>query len=473
MIHRLARAVCGQFFLVSGVWRRPQLALAALGIGVLLIAASLASSAPPSAPSESRMSPIVVAVKKARPAVVNIHGEKTVATSDSRRSHSESGRRVNGMGTGVILDERGYIITNHHVVDGVKKITVTTSEEASYTARLISHDSKTDLAIIKIDAEAPLPTIDLGVSHDLMPGETVVAVGNAFGYEHTVTRGIISALHRTVQVSETQSYDDLIQTDASINPGNSGGPLLNIDGQMIGVNVAVRAGAQGIGFAIPVNAALDIAGELLSAKRLRAVWHGVEVRPVDEECTEGVAIARVEEESPAATAGLQTGDVITHAGILDVKRTLDLERAFLDMRPGDAVRLKVLRGGESLAINLVTAEPTAGRGRRNANDPAWEVLGLELEPLAPEEFQKYKSKYRGGLSVVAVRPGGPAAAQKVKAGDVLVGMHKWETLSLENIQYVLNRSDLAELQPVKFFILRGKETFYFNMTVSHSKPRGK
>ena len=207
--------------------------------------------APPGGEIEHRRSPIVVAVERHRPAIVNIHGEKTVTADGKTAGGGDVARRVNGMGTGVILDPRGYVVTNYHVVEGVKKITVTTADRESYVAELVSHDAQTDLAVIKIDAREALPVIAIGASYDLMPGETVVAVGNAFGYEHTVTRGIVSALHRTVQVSDAQSYEDLIQTDASINPGNSGGPLLNIDGEMIGINVAVRAGRRASALPFP------------------------------------------------------------------------------------------------------------------------------------------------------------------------------------------------------------------------------
>lgn len=195
--------------------------------------------------SSLRMTPIVRAVRNARPSVVNIQGQKTVPDE----AHAGATRQVNGMGTGVVIDPRGYILTNHHVVDGVRQIRVTLDDGKVSIAQIIARDRQTDLAVIKINAGRSLPTITIGTSADLMPGEPVIAVGNAYGYEHTVTRGIISALNRDVQVSDTQAYDDLIQTDASINPGNSGGPLLNIEGKMVGVNVAVRAGAQGIGFA--------------------------------------------------------------------------------------------------------------------------------------------------------------------------------------------------------------------------------
>ena len=226
-----------------------------------------------------RLTPIVLAVRQVRAAVVSIQGQKTVANAVEAASGPDVPRQVNGMGTGTIVDERGYILTNYHVVSDVRRIEVTLDDGRGYIADLVAYDAAADLAVIKIPAPKPLPVIRFGTSADLMEGESVIALGNAFGYEQTVTRGIISALGRDVQVSDTQAYDDLIQTDASINPGNSGGPLLNIDGEMIGVNVAVRAGAQGIGFAIPIDQALRIAARLMNVQRLQGKWHGVGTQP--------------------------------------------------------------------------------------------------------------------------------------------------------------------------------------------------
>ena len=197
--------------------------------------------------SSLRRSAIVRAVASTRPAIVNIHGHKTVRNAGS---YNDAGQRVKGMGTGIVVDPRGYILTNHHVVEGVRRINVTLFDGTATVAHVIAHDRVTDLAVIKVSINRRLPTIKIGTSRDLMVGEDVIVIGNAFGYENSVTRGIISALHRSVQVNDTQKYYDLIQADASINPGNSGGPLLNIDGHVIGINVAVRVGAQGIGFAI-------------------------------------------------------------------------------------------------------------------------------------------------------------------------------------------------------------------------------
>lgn len=403
--------------------------------------------------TETRRSALVVAVESARSSIVNIHGEKSVP-AESRGG--DTAKRVNGMGTGVIVDERGYIITNHHVVDGVRKITVTTAERESYTARLVSRDLKTDLAIIKIDADAKLPVIEIGGSADLMPGETVIAVGNAYGYEHTVTRGIVSALHRTVQVSDAQNYEDLIQTDASINPGNSGGPLLNIEGKMIGLNVAVRAGAQGIGFAIPADRVVSTAADLMSTRRLDHTWHGLVASPVVE-ARGGVVIDAVDAESPAAASGLRGGDVITAVGHRHVSRALDLERALLGHHAGERIAVEVKREGQPLTVNLkLVSLPDE---RDEPSDPIWELLGLELKPVSAKQFQRqHRSRYRGGLLVTEVRSDSPASRQGIRRGDILVGMHIYETVSVDNVTYVINRSDFASLDPVKFYILRDNES---------------
>ncbi len=180
------------------------------------------------------------AIAHIKDTVVNIHGQKTIGATDEPGA-KDSQRRVNGMGTGVLIDERGYILTNYHVVEGVAKIEVTLDNGKNYVAQSVSSDPAADLAVIKITSDKKFPVIPIGGSGDLMVGETVIAVGNAYGYENTVTEGIVSALHRSVQVNDAQGYEDLIQTSAQINPGNSGGPLINIDGDTIGINVAVRA----------------------------------------------------------------------------------------------------------------------------------------------------------------------------------------------------------------------------------------
>ncbi len=442
-----------------------------VGIGLASLAlvwVALPSRAPVRG-SELRRTAIVKAVERVRDAVVNIHGEKELSDADLLNS-PDGERHVNGMGTGVVLDPRGYIVTNHHVVEGVKKINVTLADGETYIARIVSRDPQTDLAVVKIDVSRPLPVIACGTSSDLMPGEPVIAVGNAFGYQHTVTRGIISALHRTVEVGEGQQYEDLIQTDASINPGNSGGPLLNIDGELIGINVAVRAGAQGIGFAIPVDKVLSVATELLSVRRIDHTWHGLVVSRQADRQAEGVVVAGVADDSPAVTTGLEVGDVIVRVGRSPVQRPLDLECALLGHRAGDGVELEVRRGSETIRLPLKLAGAPA-RGISTSSEPSWDLLGMRLAPISSKKFREFATQYRGGLLVTAVRPDSPAAEQGIRRGDVLVGMHIWETVSLENVTYILNHPDLADFEPMKFYILRDRHTLFGHLQVSGSATR--
>ena len=337
------------------------------------------------------------AVRAARPAVVNIQGQKVVAPAVQTAAGTEAPRQVNGMGTGVVVDERGYIITNYHVVADVRRIQVTLYDHREFTAELVARDAESDLALIKIPVTEPLPLIKIGTSSDLMEGEPVIALGNAFGYEHTVTRGIISALGRDVQVSDTQTYDDLIQTDASINPGNSGGPLMNVDGEMIGLNVAVRAGAQGIGFAIPVDQVM--ARRRATDERRAAGEQATRHRdPCFERAGRAAGRRRSAADSPAAAAGLQAGDEICDVGQMPVVRPLDLERALLNRSSGEKIPLTVLRNGERMTIDLELANCSK----------AWDVLGLELTEEPKSTFQKRSlalSRRHASRRSAAAQPG--------------------------------------------------------------------
>jgi serine protease Do len=400
-----------------------------------------------------RRTAIVRAIESQRDSVVNIRGQKLVVGSDDEASGDL--RRVNGMGTGVIIDPRGYVITNYHVVEGVRRIEVALASGKTVTARLVSHDARTDLAVIKIDVDEPLPVITIGTSSDLMIGETVLALGN----EHTVTRGIISALHRSVEVSRTQKYDDLIQTDASINPGNSGGPLLNINGEMIGVNVAVRAGAQGIGFAIPIDRVLAIATDLMSVQRVDKTWHGIVAR---KNGLSGVVVEVVHRESPAEDVGMKAGDVITQIGECRVSSPLDVERALLGRKVGESVPVTVVRAdGESrIVLPLAEAKPRS----LTIDERCWHELGVRVHVVAAAKVQKIQSRYRGGLLISEVRDDGPAAAQGIREGDILVGLHVWETVAADNVGYVLDKAREENLGPIKFYVLRGRETLFGHMT---------
>ena len=434
-----------------------------LAILVLAVPLSFKTVCVRAEPSSLRRTPFVRAIQKARPSVVNIHGQKTLDSRQDPFEATDGPRSVNGMGTGVVIDERGYIITNHHVVDGVGRIHVTLAGGKSYIARLLEHDRSTDLAVIKIDGDKLLPVIQIGTSSDLMAGEDVVAMGNAYGYEDTVTRGVISALHRSVQISDFQTYEDLIQTDASINPGNSGGPLLNVHGEMIGINVAVRSGAQGIGFAIPVDVVMDVSADLVSIARLESHWHGVIVRPFSED-TSHLVVSEIEEGSPAAKSGLKPGDQITAVESRKVNRALDFERALLGRRAGEEINLTIERSKRPMGLKMVlTGLPP---GKDSVDSRSWRQLGLRLSPTPAANIQKRHPRYRGGVTVTAVRPNSPADSQGIRRGDILLGMHIWETVSKENVAYILNRPDLSDIEPLKFFILRGDKTYYGHLSMA-------
>jgi len=416
--------------------------------------------------SELRNSPIVKAIQDTEAAVVNIHGHKTVPAQNASFGTPQATRQVNGMGTGIVIDPRGYILTNYHVVEGVSNIQVSLSDGKATVARLVSHDPKTDLAVIKIDIKDSLPVVHFGTSCDLMKGEQVIAIGNAFGYEHTVTRGIISALHRNVQVSDEQKYNDLIQCDASINPGNSGGPLLNIDGQVIGINVATRVGAQGIGFAIPIDETLDIAARLVSTERLEQTAHGIVGKTRCEPGHKQFIVGNIRPESPAGKAGLKAGDCITSIDLHKIESGLDVELALLGTKPGHEVEVELSRDSLPQTTKLAVTQLSRTTQKSALADRTWTTLGLKLAVMDADEFKTLNTRYRGGLTVLDVRAGSPAAQQGIRRGDILVGMHIWETISLENMAYILERDDLAKNDPIVFYIIRGSDTLYGHMRLA-------
>ncbi len=410
-----------------------------------------------------RHTPVVEAVKRVRAAVVNIHSERTVqATPEELFTTAPSQNRVNGMGTGIIIDPRGYIITNQHVVDDVSLLRVRLSDGTTASARVVARDNEADLALLKIDVGRPLEVMPLGTASDLEVGETVIAIGNAYGYEHTVTVGVVSALKRDVTLNKEVSYKSLIQTDASINPGNSGGPLVNVYGDLVGVNVAIRAGAQGIGFAIPVDTMIRVASDMMSVRKRNGTWHGIiardrvdtnESRDAEQhELIRSLVVERLEANSPAAKSGLQQGDRIVRIGNQQVTCTLDLERALLDCKAGDSVPLVIRRQSSDQRLELVVQ--AADRAVPSANDLAWKKLGIRLQAVSGELVSRTNQQLHGGLAVVEIRGDGAAAKAGIQKGDILVGLHQWETLSLDNVVFVLTNPDLASFNPLRFYIIR-------------------
>lgn len=442
----------------------------------LCVAAIIASSL--AFATELRMTPAVKAIQKAMPSVVNIHSEKPAEDSDSLLTGKD--RKINGMGTGIVVDERGYIVTNHHVVSGVETLRATLADGSVYTARVISYDKKHDLAIIKVDAAKPLTVMPLGTSSDLMLGETVFAIGNAFGYENTATQGLVSALKRDVEVNEKQGYKNLIQTDASINPGNSGGPLINMDGEVIGINVAIRAGAQRIGFAIPIDDARRVIAELLSGERLAQTFHGAILTDVKRGEQRFVRVDGLKPQSPAEQSGLKVGDVVTKVGAIPVVDATDFERACLGRPAGEKVEITLKRGDKSETTSMTLA--TLAGGRRNAaessqavvraqsddsaRDKAFRMMGVRIAPVSDAEKRQLGDSYRGGMKVTEVKSQSSAAQNGIRVGDVLVGLHVWETVTYDNINYVLDHQQLHTFNPLKFYILRGSETLYGHLQVA-------
>lgn len=406
-----------------------------------------------------RRSPIVEVVDRVRDSVVNIHSERTVAGHEPTDifGMSASPSRVNGMGTGIVIDPRGYIITNQHVVDDVQMIRVRLADGSTHTARVVARDHESDLALIKIDAKKPLKTIPLGTANDLMVGETVLAIGNAYGYEHTVTTGVVSAVKRDVTLNKDISYKSLIQTDASINPGNSGGPLVNIYGELVGVNVAIRAGAQGIGFAIPVDNMIRVAGEMLSIRRRQGLTHGLKlsdvVEPNSSPAKRSVSVERVESGPSSQGAGFQRGDLIVRVADQRVATSLDVERALLDRPAGEKVAVTVVRGGQEASVDLVLQ--SADRVPATTADVVWKKLGVRLNPTSGETITRVNAQLHGGLTVTEVSAESVAGKAGLRQGDILIGLHQWETVSLDNVNYVLTHPELSTFTPLRFFIIRG------------------
>ena len=378
---------------------------------------------------------------------------------------SDGVKQVNGMGTGVVIDPRGYVLTNYHVVEGVRNIEVTISDGSQTTAKLVAHDHATDLAILKIDVRRRLPVIKIGTSSDLMLAETVAAVGNAYGYEHTVTVGIISQLGRTVQVNDEQVYENLIQTDAPINPGNSGGPLLNLKGEMIGINVAVRIGAQGIAFAIPVNDAMNTAAQLMRQVVSQQVFHGIRSRTEFVQNRPELVVDSVIADSPAAKAGVKTGDRLVQLDNFDLHSDLDLQRSLVDVHAAKKVKLKIRSGDDLKEVSL-----RLEKNRSSDRDIAWLPLGIRVVPVSESEMKGRHPNYNRGLRIIDVKSGSPADNEGILEGDILVAMHGWKTETVANLIYILDQPDVQQANDFMFYILRDKEPFWGKMRVA-SRPR--
>jgi len=296
----------------------------------------------------NRETALVVAVQKVMPCVVSVKTEK-----------NNSWGKKDGIGTGVLVDERGYVVTNRHVVAGASRVLLVLQDKTEVVAQVLVEDSRNDLAILKLPGRKTYPAISFGPGTDLKLCETVIAIGHPYGYTNTVTTGIISALDREITMPGGERLTNLTQHSACINPGNSGGPLVNINGELIGINVALREGAQGIAFALNSDSVQQVLSKHLSANRLSKVRHGLVVRETVVKPTgqsrQRVVVEKVASESPAAEAGLKSGDVIVKLAGRSVSNRFDVERAFWAYKAGDKVEATILRAGyeKSLALTLL------------------------------------------------------------------------------------------------------------------------
>ncbi|MCF0234274.1 MAG: serine protease [Thermoguttaceae bacterium] len=321
--------------------------------------------------SRTERSPFVKIVNETCKSVVSIQGEKQC---ESPRGANRLGGQYdvyNGMGAGVIIDERGYILTNYHVVKGLLKLEVVTNDGERYReVEIVRNDIATDLAILKIKPKEPLKKIRMGRVDRIELAEDVYAIGNPYGYKCSISRGVVSALDRPLEVSDTLAYERVIQTDAAINPGNSGGPLINIDGEMIGLNAAVREEAENIAFAIPIDVVADVAERLMRQSVAKMTHHGLKFRVVDadepdypegangEDC---LVVDAVDAKSPAARAGVEPGDVLVASNEFPIHSTLDFTCSLVDLGLADVAELKLERAGRSFETALAFSDLAAPR----------------------------------------------------------------------------------------------------------------
>jgi serine protease Do len=439
--------------------------VAALGIGGALTGAAMAWSGPrptagvkmevataaalPAGGPISFQEGFAPVVAKALPAVVNISSSKKVKTDGGQMGplfndpffrqffgdqfgpqHMPREQVEKSLGSGVILSADGYILTNNHVVDGATDVKVALSDKREFKAKIVGTDAKTDVAVLKIEATG-LPTLVLGNSDDVRPGEFVLAIGDPFGVGETVTMGIVSATGRGNL--DIEDYEDFIQTDAAINPGNSGGALIDARGELIGINTAILTGGgggnQGIGFAIPINLARQIMGQILKTGHVVRGYLGVVIQPVTPGLAKafglsevkGALVGDVSKDSPASRAGLEKGDVIEALNGEEIRDSLQLRLKVAQMAPGTEAKLRILRKGQEKDVTVTLGElpekaqaAAAGEGENSA------LAGVKVEDLTPEIANQIGvAPGTSGVVIDQVAEGSPAAQAGLARGDVI------------------------------------------------------
>ncbi|MEE9196644.1 MAG: DegQ family serine endoprotease [bacterium] len=374
-------------------------------------------------------------------------------TPEQRTRHS--------LGSGIIYDKEGYIITNNHVVERASEIKVKLHDGSEYDAKVIGTDPKTDLALIKIEADKPLPTLTLGDSDALQVGEWVIAIGNPFGLEHTVTVGVVSAKGRVIG---TGPYDDFIQTDASINPGNSGGPLLNTSGEVVGVNTAIVAAGQGIGFATPSNITRRVIEDLRTKGSVVRGWLGVVIQRMSPDLAKsfgleentGALVAEIVEDSPAQKAGIKRGDVIIKFNGAEIKTMDVLPRRVAATRPGKKATVTILRDGKkkSLKVTIGTLEEKKIAKARFAE----EELGITVQEITRDLAEHFDLETREGVIVSDVDRSGPAWEGGIRRGDIVLEVNRQTIKTMKDYRQALKK--YAGEGTVLLLVRRGGNTLY-------------
>lgn len=369
------------------------------------------------------------------------------------------------LGSGVIVDERGYILTNYHMVKDTNKIKVTLLDGRKFEAKIVGTDPKTDLALIKIDAHN-LPCAILGDSDKVRVGSWAIAIGNPFGFNHTVTIGVISAKERTLHITK---YESFLQTDASINPGNSGGPLVNINGEVIGINTAIVGQAQGLGFAIPINMAKKTIGDLIEHGKVIRAWLGVYLQDLTPELIEslglnvkeGVLVAEVMKDSPAEKGGIKRGDVIIKIDNEDVKTSKELQQKVLSKSVGEETEIILIRKDKEIVLKVRLEKMPEDKEEKTEKEEVFKWLGMTIQDLTEELRDEFSlSKDEKGVLVSYIEQGSKAEMGGIQTGDIIKEVDRKEITSIEELKKIAKG---IKKKYILFFIKRGGRTFYLSV----------
>lgn len=361
-----------------------------------------------------------------------------------------------GLGTGVIVDDQGHILTNNHVIGDADEVTVRLSTEKTVKAKVVGSDPRTDLAVIKIKVKEGLPKpAKLGDSESLKIGEWVVAAGASFGLDNTITAGIVSAKGRAL--SGGSQYEDFIQTDAAINPGNSGGPLVNLRNEVVGINTAIvskSGGYMGIGFAIPINMAKQVMESLISKGKVTRGWLGVGIQNLNEDLansfsytsTEGALVGHVDTKGPAKTAGIKQGDIIVQAGKEHIKNVNQLRNFIASLKPGTELPVIIARDGrkDTVTVKIGELPSQPEESVETTEQGADEDLGLTVEPLNESSARRSKTSRTAGLVVTEVAPQGLAARADIRPGDIVVSVNGKDISTISQFKDSIAKGDLGK-----------------------------